>query len=219
MESEMAQQETQYFLAPGMLQEAAEAAQKVMDTLPMEDLLIDFTALMAVQMAFLEKSQFPEEGLKDYYRKIHGVESPMNTWEEFAEGSHAMFEHIAEGLQLPWSNNSEGINKSDYSAWSEEDTMQHESPQFSLAPELKKAVEDITSNIVSAMTLRYPLLTFTALKTAFPVFMLHFVDYLERGIDESEDKLNDIYVLRQSWEGYSERSSAMIEEIADRLHI
>lgn len=77
----------QYFLPPGMWKDAEEGAQKLLDALPKENLLIDFVALMAALQAYLLHSEFPPIRF-------------ANTWEEYEECSRDFINLLASDLDF-----------------------------------------------------------------------------------------------------------------------
>ena len=92
---------TQWMLPPGAWKEAEETAQRLLDALTKDNLLVDFVALEAACRAYLLRSEFPAQGLAKFYQQVHGIDSPHSTWEEFEASSADFIDHIAIGLEFP----------------------------------------------------------------------------------------------------------------------
>ena len=79
----------QYVIPPGMAEESAEVAQRLIDALPKENLIIDFVALMAAFQTYIMHSEYPKDSFAD-------------SWEEFAIGHEDQIGWIAHSLEFPF---------------------------------------------------------------------------------------------------------------------
>ena len=90
----------QYSLPPGMWREAEVDAQRLLDALTKDNPLIDFVAAMAALEALVLNTEFPAEGMENFFQQVHGTSAPHSTWDEFDAGSREFISHIASGLKF-----------------------------------------------------------------------------------------------------------------------
>ena len=93
----------QWFLPPGISKEAEQMAQRILDTLSgEEEPLSDFVALQVAIEAFLYNRPFPEDGVGAFYRVVHGIEFPFNSWEECEAGLRCQIAEMS--VELVYTN-------------------------------------------------------------------------------------------------------------------